>query len=62
MNETIVEEIQNDVMTLYSVAIIGSCTCLTKTNEVKYHREDCHYRIVSEAEDRIAWNLGELKR
>ena len=27
---------------------VGSCTCCTKTPEVVYHREDCHYRLASE--------------
>ena len=62
MNEIITDEIKADVFTLYTIAVIGSCTCLTKTNEVKYHEEDCHYRLVSEAQERILWNLEELKR
>lgn len=27
---------------------IGSCTCLTKTPELKYHAEDCRYRVSAE--------------
>lgn len=27
---------------------MGSCTCCTKTPEVKYHLADCNYRLASE--------------
>lgn len=27
---------------------VGSCNCLTKTHEPEYHRENCHYRMISE--------------
>lgn len=30
-------------------AQVASCTCVTKTPEVSYHREDCTYRILNEA-------------
>ena len=29
-------------------AIPGSCTCLTKTSQHEYHKEDCKYRIIIE--------------
>lgn len=29
---------------------VGGCTCLTKTPELKYHKETCHYRLASEIE------------
>lgn len=29
--------------------MVGGCTCLTKTPELKYHAERCHYRLASEA-------------
>ncbi|KVP16885.1 hypothetical protein WJ84_01010 [Burkholderia ubonensis] len=32
---------------------IGSCTCLTKTPEVRFHREDCHYRQLCEIEQAV---------
>lgn len=28
------------------VRTVGSCTCCTKTPEVKYHTEDCNYRRI----------------
>lgn len=31
------------------LASIGSCNCLTKTNDAKFHGEHCRYRIISEA-------------
>ncbi len=34
------------------------CSCLTKTPEVSFHKEDCTYRIVNEMEAEIA----ELKK
>jgi len=32
-------------------SIVGSCTCLTKTPEVKYHKPDCRYRIIMERDN-----------
>lgn len=29
--------------------LVGSCSCLTKTPEVRFHDEYCRYRIISEA-------------
>lgn len=29
-------------------AMIGSCTCLTKTPEAGYHKENCRYRLLKE--------------
>lgn len=29
---------------ILAMALSGSCSCLTKTNEVKYHDELCAYR------------------
>lgn len=31
------------------LAIIASCTCMTKTPVVEWHSELCHYRLFSEA-------------
>ena len=28
--------------------MLGSCTCCTKTPDVKYHATDCDYRLVNE--------------
>lgn len=32
-------------------ATVGSCSCLTKTPDYKYHRDYCGYRILMEALD-----------
>lgn len=37
---------------------IGCCTCMTKTNEVKYHATDCQYRLASEIEDALQFEDG----
>jgi len=29
-------------------SLIGSCNCLTKTPEVKYHKKGCKYRLIVE--------------
>lgn len=34
---------------------VGGCTCMTKTNEVKYHASDCQYRLASEIEDALTF-------
>jgi hypothetical protein len=36
-------------------ATVASCECMTKTPEVKFHNEDCRYRIIMEA-------MGELDK
>lgn len=37
---------------------IASCTCFTKTNDIKYHNEDCRYRVISEAIEEITQLRG----
>lgn len=32
---------------------VASCTCCTKTNTIKYHNENCQYRILTEAINKI---------
>lgn len=32
-----------------------SCTCLTKTPEVKHHKEECNYRMFFEKSKREVW-------
>jgi hypothetical protein len=34
-------------------AQVASCGCLTKTPDVQFHKEDCLYRVLAEAQDRI---------
>jgi hypothetical protein len=29
---------------------VGGCTCMTKTPELKYHADDCQYRMATEIE------------
>jgi hypothetical protein len=29
--------------------MVGGCTCMTKTPELRYHNERCHFRLASEA-------------
>lgn len=38
-----------DIVTSLCYATSGSCTCLTKTPVVSFHKPTCTYRIVSEA-------------
>lgn len=33
--------------------IIGSCTCLTKTHEPKFHNDECRYKILMEIRDEL---------
>ena len=34
-----------------SDSIVASCDCLTKTNEVKYHKPGCKYRLIFERDE-----------
>lgn len=34
-------------------AMSGSCNCVTKTPEAKYHDELCYYRLLKEKEEQI---------
>lgn len=34
-------------------ACIASCSCMTKTHEILYHKENCLYRILRESVDEI---------
>lgn len=33
-----------------NLSIVGSCTCLTKTPDIKFHKADCRYRLIVENE------------
>lgn len=35
-------------------AMLGSCTCVTKTPDIAFHDEKCRYRVLSEASAVIA--------
>lgn len=35
---------------------IGGCTCMTKTNETKYHASDCQYRLACEIEEALTFD------
>jgi len=35
-------------------AQVAGCTCMTKTPELRYHAEDCHYRLFAEAHAAIS--------
>lgn len=35
-------------------AMVASCTCDTKSPEIQWHKDDCHYKIFREAEARAA--------
>jgi hypothetical protein len=37
-----------DVFDKLHAAMIGSCTCQTKTPDVYYHNENCRYRLLDE--------------
>lgn len=34
-------------------ATVGSCTCMTKTPELKHHDSMCHYRLFEEAREAL---------
>ena len=36
------------------LATVGSCTCHTKTPELKHHAVDCHYKLFIQAASRIS--------
>ena len=40
-----------DAKCLQSDSAIGSCRCMTKTPEVKYHAPGCKYRLICERDD-----------
>ena len=41
----------NEMQSKLASIMLGGCTCLTKTNELKYHKENCHYRLASEVSE-----------
>lgn len=43
--------IEHDNRRLESDSIVASCDCLTKTNEVQYHKPGCKYRLICERDD-----------
>jgi hypothetical protein len=47
---------------LDSDSIVASCDCLTKTDEVKFHRKGCKYRLIQERNSarRIAEGLRDV--
>src|SRR3954471_8500436 len=51
LTEQRVKEIEAKVLNITNLAklIVGSCTCLTKTPVLKFHAEDCRYRVIQEA-------------
>lgn len=55
---------KHDQRRLESDSIVGSCDCLTKTPEVKYHKPGCKYRILSErdeAREQLEWLWSNCK-
>lgn len=32
---------------------VGSCTCLTKTNDVNYHEDNCRFKVIQKAIERL---------
>lgn len=43
--------LKHDAQRLESDSIVGSCDCLTKTPEIRYHKPGCKYRILSERDE-----------
>lgn len=43
--------LKHDATRLESDSIVGSCDCLTKTPELKYHKPGCKYRILTERDE-----------
>jgi hypothetical protein len=41
---------------------IGGCTCLTKTNEIKYHASDCQYRLACEIEEALMFEDDSVRQ
>lgn len=40
----------NKELPIRPLSIFGSCTCLTKTPDIKFHKVDCRYRLIVENE------------
>lgn len=56
------EEIDVDID---SDSIIGSCNCLTKTNNIQYHKPGCKYRLIverNEARNKVKELEAEIKK
>jgi hypothetical protein len=49
--------IRKNALFLYSVDMVGSCTCMTKTPEIEYHKETCKYRMLREAYEGLLADL-----
>jgi hypothetical protein len=47
------QEIEQDIVFKLLLATSSSCSCLTKTPELKYHNDICTYRVIMEAIDEI---------
>jgi len=43
--------LKNDVSKLESDSFVGSCTCLTKTPDIQYHKPGCKYRLICERDE-----------
>ena len=43
----------SDLLFKLRVASVVSCSCLTKTPDIRYHSESCLYRLLTEASDAI---------
>jgi hypothetical protein len=44
-----------DLKLRLELAMVGSCNCLTKTHDPKYHNENCKYKAISDG-------LSEIER
>ncbi len=40
---------EEDITIKLTKMITASCTCVTKTNDITFHNENCHYRVICEA-------------
>ena len=44
---------ENDKIKELISEMVGSCTCMTKTPDPEYHREDCKYAILRKEYDEL---------
>lgn len=55
MNPTPHDHPYHNLLHRLDLAMLGSCTCVTKTPDFTFHDEQCRYRVLSEASALIQW-------
>lgn len=46
--EALIPQLKGWLLANDSDSIIGSCNCLTKTPDIKFHKKGCKYRLIME--------------